>query len=142
MSNIVIGSKFEREFCKLLVQHGFYSLRIPKNAGGQQPADVLAVKGRYHALIDCKVISSLKQGFDFRRVEDNQRTAMKLFAQKAGEGGWFAICMPNQEIRMLPLTAIEMIEAHGKKSMSLADLFSDRNTWSFEDWLWRAETWR
>lgn len=141
MSNIVIGSKFEREFCKLLVEHGFYSLRIPKNAAGQQPADVLAVKGNYHALIDCKMVSGMKQGFDFRRVEINQRTAMKLFAQKGGEGGWFAICLPTQEIRMLPLQAIEIAEAQGKKRLTLTELSSDGFTWSFDEWLRRAETW-
>ena len=141
MSNLVIGSKFERDFCKLLVEHGFYSLRIPKNAGGQQPADVLAVKGRYHALIDCKVISGMKHGFDLRRVEDNQRTAMKLFAQKGGENGWFAICLPNLDIRMLALQTIEAVEMHGKHSLNLAELSSPDFTWSFEQWLGRGEAW-
>ena len=37
------GNEFEREFCQLLSQKGFWVLNIPQYSAGQ-PSDVIAVK--------------------------------------------------------------------------------------------------
>ena len=133
-SNIANGSRFEREMMKVLSGDGFWVLRIPQNAGGQQPADLIAVKGRYHALIDCKVISGGR--FPFERVEDNQWSSMGRFREIGGEVGWFALQLPDGKIRMLDLDTIKALEEVGKKSLSLKDMDF---TWSLKDWLERAD---
>lgn len=138
MSNITIGSKFERVFCELLAQNGYWVHRIKQNEGGQQPADVIAVKGKFHALIDCKVVSTTK-GFSFDRVEDNQRTAMTMFEERGGEDGWFAILLPSKQIVMLNLWQIEHHESNGKHSLSTEELESGRFTTSLAGWMRRGE---
>ena len=137
-SNASIGANFENAFCKMLKNHGFWALRIIPNAGGQQPADIIAVKGRYTALIDCKVIST-KRGFPFYRVEDNQLTAMEQFLKITKEPGWFAIRLDDGEIRMLGEDEIAWALLGGENSFSQEELRSDK-TMSLTDWLERAET--
>ena len=141
MSNIVLGSRFEREFCERLRENGFWALRIPQSASGQQPADVVAIKGRYHALIDCKVVST-KHGFSFERVEDNQRIAMHLFRQKCNEWGWFAILTPEMEIRMMSYAQLSACERVGMKSLPLSEMRNPCYTGSFEEWVRRADEWK
>jgi len=142
VSNIKIGSKFEREFCKMLSESGFWVHRITPNASGQQPADVIAIKDGYHALIDCKVVSNEKQGFSFQRVEDNQRSSMELFKARGGEVGWFAIRLLSGEVRMLHYNQLMVCEEQGMKRLTIDDLQMSLFTWSFEQWVRRAEQWR
>lgn len=136
-SNLAMGSEFEQDFCLFLAQRGFWVHRMAQNAAGQQPADVIAVKGRFHALIDCKVVSTVR-GFTFSRVEDNQRTAMTLFEQCGQEDGWFAIKLPNGKIEMLSLWQIENYELNGRKSLNTQELDSGKFTISLDAWLRRA----
>jgi len=131
--NITEGNRFERVMAEILSAKGFWVLRIPQNAGGQQPADLIAVKGRYHALIDCKVVSGDRFAFD--RIEDNQHYAMGRFAQIGEETGWFAIRMPDGGVRMLDMESIEAIEENGQRSMNLKELST---VMGLEEWTKRA----
>ena len=131
-SNLAAGSLFERQMAKMLADDGFWALVVPRNAGGQQPADILAVKGKYHVLIDCKVVSGDR--FPFDRVEDNQHYAMGKFFEIGGEVGWFALLLPDGEVRMLDLETVELLEDDDKKSLSVKDLKDSYYTRSFQDW--------
>ena len=42
-SNKKLGNLFEREFCEILAQHGFWVHNLTQNANGQ-PADIIAVR--------------------------------------------------------------------------------------------------
>ena len=74
------GGRFEQEMSALLADHGFWVHVLQQNKAGQ-PADIIAIRGRFHTLIDCKVISDDK-GFSFDRVEENQKYAMRMFHRK------------------------------------------------------------
>lgn len=120
-SNLAAGSKFERLLAGILSSDGFWVLRIPQNAGGQQPADLIAIKGRYHALIDCKVVSGDR--FNLDRIEDNQYNAMTKFRDIGGEVGWFAILMPDGSIHMLDLDTVNAMDGQRKRSLNLRELY-------------------
>ena len=75
------GGRFEQELAEILFKHGFWAHVMQQNKAGQ-PADLIAVRGKFHTLIDGKVISD-NNGFPFSRIEENQRSAMKMF-QKNG----------------------------------------------------------
>ena len=138
-SNVMAGYRFEMELCEMLRENGFWALRITPGAAGQQPADIIAVKKNYHALIDCKLVS-VANGFRFSRVEDNQRTSMTIFKEKCGEQGWFAIRLPDSNIRMLGLDTIEELEKKGRASLSIADLMECSITW--KEWLTWVTQWK
>lgn len=132
MSNIKDGNAFEREFCILLAENGFWVHRLNQNVAGQQPADVIAIKGNLHTLIDCKVCSTA-YGFRFSRVEDNQRSAMELFERKTGRPCWFALKLPDGQIRMLRYRWVPIQEERGHKGIKPGDI--PWITTSFQNWL-------
>lgn len=138
-SNLAVGARFEREFCQLLAKNGFWVHRIVQNVAGQQPADIIAVKDHFHALIDCKVVSTIK-GFTFDRVEDNQRLAMALFKSRCSEDGWFALKLPSGKIEMLNLWQVEHHESQGRHSINTVELESGKFTTTIDGWMRRAET--
>ncbi len=118
-SNRAVGNAFEQELCELLFNHGFWSKNLKQDNSGQ-PADVIAVRNGKAYLIDCKDCSS--KGFDLRRIEDNQITAMQLWKECGNGQGWFAIKIPTDEIYMLPLFAV-MAYKNNKSSMSFAEIY-------------------
>lgn len=131
------GGKFEQELSHALADNGFWVHVMQQNKSGQ-PADIIAVKGKFHTLIDCKLISDNK-GFPFERVEDNQKLAMRMFQRKAHELCYFALKLPNEEIRLISLERIETLKGRGRKRLSEKDL--SEQTWTLEKWLESAEVW-
>ena len=125
------GNKFEQELSHELAQAGFWVHVMQQNKAGQ-PADIIAIKEKFHTLIDCKVCE--KGIFVFRRVEENQRFAMTTFFRKAGELCYFALKMPNGDIRMISLTRIDLLAARGKKSLNADELKTEARL--LEDWLY------
>lgn len=101
-SNRAVGNAFEQEFSELLYAYGFWVHRLTQDSAGQ-PADVIAVRNKTAYLIDCKDCSA--KGFDLRRVEENQITAMQLWDECGNGQGWFAI-KAQGEIYMLPLLVV------------------------------------
>lgn len=130
MTNKKIGNTFETALCNLLFQNGFWAHNMTQNAAGQ-PADVIAVKEHYHTLIDCKALSQ-QRAFPFSRVEDNQRSAMELFRQRGFWCCWFALLLPDGEIRMLKYEDILKMEQEGKTSLPFQEI-KDR-TMTFKVW--------
>ena len=113
-SNRAVGNAFEQEFSELLYAYGFWCHRLTQDSAGQ-PADVIAVRNKTAYLIDCKDCSS--KGFDLRRVEENQITAMQLWDECGNGQGWFAIKVPTGDIYMLPLV---VVLAHKSRQSSLS----------------------
>lgn len=109
---------------------------MQQNKSGQ-PADIIAVKGRYHTLIDCKVCDN--GFFSFDRIEDNQRSAMKTFFRKCGELSYFALKLPDESIWMISLERCETLRNRGKKKLTEDDIRT--GTWSLEAWLDSSNTW-
>lgn len=130
MSNKAIGNRFEREMSKVLAENGFWCHVMQQNKSGQ-PADIIAVKGRYHVLIDCKEMSDDR--FEFYRAEENQRLAMNRFQKRGGQVCWFALKLPNDEIRMLSYFHLLRLEKKGKKSLGGDELM--KNTVPLSAWL-------
>lgn len=123
-SNKEIGNRFEKEMSKTLAENGFWCHVMQQNKAGQ-PADIIAVKGRYHVLIDCKEMSDDR--FEFYRAEENQRLAMNRFQERGGQVCWFALKMPDGEVRMLSYFQILRKEKNGKKSLGGEELIKNSN---------------
>ena len=130
MSNKAIGNRFEREMSKVLAENGFWCHVMQQNKAGQ-PADIIACRGRYHTLIDCKVLSD--GVFVFSRVEENQRYAMNRFQDRGEQVCWFALKMPDGNVRMLSHLVILRKEQNGKKSLRGEELVENTN--SLSEWL-------
>ena len=117
-SNRAVGNAFEQEFSELLYAYGFWVHRLTQDSAGQ-PADVIAVRNKIAYLIDCKDCSS--RGFDLRRVEENQITAMQLWEESGNGLGWFAIKVPTGDIYMLPLIVVMAYKSR-QSSLSYAEI--------------------
>ena len=117
--NRTTGGRFEQELSHILAENGFWVHVMQQNKAGQ-PADLIAVKGRFHTLIDCKVCEN--GYFPFDRIEENQRSAMKMFFRKTGELCYFALKMPDGEIRMVNLARLETIQNRPLSSSSNAPM--------------------
>lgn len=137
-SNKQAGNEFENDFALILAQEGFWAHVMQQNKAGQ-PSDIIAVKGKFHTLIDCKVISDPSKGFPFSHVEYNQRLAMDAFSKKGKEPCFFALKFPNADIRILGYGAIKTLEERGYKSVT--QKMMEYETWSFDEWLACVNVW-
>lgn len=117
-SNRAVGNAFEQELCELLFDYGYWVHNLKQDNSGQ-PADVIAVRNKVAYLIDCKDCSA--KGFDLRRVEENQITAMQLWDECGNGQGWFAIKVPTGKIYMLPLFVV-LVYKSTQSSMSYAEI--------------------
>ena len=144
-NNKVSGNRFENDFADILAKHGFWAHVMQQKKEGQ-PADIIAVKGRFHTLIDCKEVSDIADGFPFSRVEENQRLAMKMFTKRCGELCYFALKLPVEEgedplsnIRIISMSRIETLE--GRAHKRITPKMMETETWKLEDWLESASVW-
>ena len=128
-SNRAVGNAFEQEFSELLYAYGFWVHRLTQDSAGQ-PADVIAVKNKTAYLIDCKDCSA--KGFDLRRVEENQITAMQLWNECGNGQGWFAIKIPTGDIYMIPLFVV-MAYKYTQSSLSYSEIHEHGKP--FETWV-------
>lgn len=136
MSNKRLGNEFEREFCQILHDHGFWAHNFAQKKGGQ-PADVIASINGNPALIDCKVCST-KRGFKLDRMEENQILSMSLW-YKTGNGlGFFALKF-DSEIVIVPAPVLSRL-ASIKSSITLKDI-KDNYYMTLEGWikLWKSQ---
>ena len=131
------GGRFEQALANTLAQAGFWAHVLQQNKAGQ-PADIIAVKGRYHTLIDCKVISD-ERGFPFKRIEENQKTAMNAFSKRGGELCWFALCLPDGSVWMLSNKRAAGYVNTGMKRLSETEI--RENAMPIDQWLTESEIW-
>ena len=134
--NRTVGGRFEQELSHTLAEHGFWVHVMQQNKAGQ-PADIIAVRGRFHTLIDCKVCEN--GFFAFERIEDNQRLSMKRFFNRCGELCYFALKMPDGEIRMVSLERCETLKGRGYKRITEERMKTE--TWHLDKWLESSRTW-
>ena len=134
--NRSVGGRFEQELAEKLAENGFWCHVMQQNKAGQ-PADLIAVKGKFHTLIDCKVCEN--GTFSFDRIEDNQRSAMRMFFRKASELCYFALKLPDGSVRMISLPRIDTLKGRLKKQLSKEDM--QKETWLLEDWIAACGTW-
>ena len=131
-SNRAVGNAFESELCNLLFDNGFWAHNLKQDNSGQ-PADVIAVRNKVAYLIDCKDCSA--KGFDLRRIEDNQITAMDLWEQCGNGQGWFAIKV-NDEIWMMPKITM-MAYVSYQCTLSFAEIYESAKP--FEKWVTKCK---
>lgn len=134
MSNKSDGNAFERDFCAILAQHGFWAHNMAQSKLGQ-PADVVAVRNKIGYLIDCKVVSG--NAFELRRMEDNQVHAMRLWMKRGNSVPQFAIRLSDGGIYMAPYPVLHMMREHGQtriKDQIIRDMFP-----RLEDWIKECE---
>jgi len=135
--NRTVGGQFEQEMAEILYKNGFWAHVMQQNKAGQ-PSDIIAVKRKFHTLIDAKVISDDK-GFPFERIEENQKLAMKMFQRRCGELCYFALKLPDDSIWMISLERMETLRNRGKKRMTDHEIRTQ--TWSLETWLKASDDW-
>lgn len=128
--NRTTGGRFEQELSILLARNGFWVHVFQQNKSGQ-PADIIAIRDRFHTLIDCKVCEN--GFFAFDRIEENQRLAMKSFFNKAGELSYFALKLPDGEIRMVSMERCTILQGRGKRRISAEDM--KKETRDFDNWI-------
>ena len=134
--NRTVGGRFEQELAEKLAGNGFWVHVMQQNKAGQ-PADIIAVKGKFHTLIDCKVCENDMLSFD--RVEENQRIAMSMFTWKTRELCYFALKLSDESIRMISLSRIETLKGRAKKRLSREDIRTE--TWNLDDWIESSKVW-
>lgn len=117
-SNRAVGNAFEQELCQLLYDRGFWAHNLKQDNSGQ-PADVIATRNKVAYLIDCKDCSA--KGFDLRRVEENQMTAMELWEMCGNGQGWFALKI-NGAIWMMPKFTMLAYLNH-QSTLSFAEIY-------------------
>ena len=127
-SNRAIGNAFEQELCKRLFDNGFWSHNLKQDNAGQ-PADVIAVRNKVAYLIDCKNCSA--KGFDLRRVEENQITAMDLWEECGNGQGWFALKI-NEGIWMIPSFSMKAYLNY-QSTLSFGEIYETAKP--FEKWV-------
>ena len=127
-SNKKIGNDFERRFCEILSEHGFWVHNFAQNQDGQ-PADVIAVRNNMPYLIDCKVCE--KGIFQLSRIEENQILSMQYWLDTRNDDAWFALKV-NGDIWMI--TYRRIMYAKEKRSVLNTDDIYNRGV-LLEDWL-------
>jgi len=135
--NRSVGTRFEAELCEILAQYGFWAHNMQQNHAGQ-PADIIAIRGAFHTLIDCKHIADDK-GFPFSEIRENQRSAMKMFQRKCGQLCYFAFKLPDDTIWLVTLERMDILIS--RKKARLTDEEIRTQTWSLESWLDSSKTW-
>lgn len=135
--NRSVGTRFETELCEILGQNGFWAHNMQQNAAGQ-PSDIIALRGAYSVLIDCKHIAGDK-GFPFSQIRENQREAMKMFQRRTGQLGYFAFKLPDDTIWLVTLERMDTLAGRGKKRLTDEEIRTQ--TWSLESWLESSKTW-
>ena len=131
-SNRAVGNAFEQELCDLLFDKGFWAHNLKQDNSGQ-PADVIAVRNSIAYLIDCKECSA--KGFDLRRIEDNQVTAMALWNECGNGQGWFAIKM-HERIYMMPYVTMIAYKIR-QSTLSFEEIFAIARP--FGEWVSRCK---
>lgn len=93
-----IGTDFEREFCRILADKGYWVHFISPDKTGAQPFDIIAVKDNKPYVFDCKTCEA--DTFNISRLEDNQIMAFEKWL-KCGNSQPMIAIKHNSEIRLL-----------------------------------------
>ena len=89
MNNKKLGTAFEREFCELLANKGWWVHFLAPSASGSQPFDVIACRNERCIPFDCK--TSASHIFPYSRLEDNQICAFEKWLACGNENPMIAV---------------------------------------------------
>lgn len=118
VNNKKLGNSFERDFCLIASEYGFWAHRLQDNKNGQ-PADVIIAKGNQSALVDCKVCDN--NVFPLIRMEENQINAMRKWLHCGNIYAAFALKL-NDDIRMIDYETLMKLRNLGTKSLDEKDI--------------------
>lgn len=104
MNNKKIGSDFEREFCKMLNEKGYWVHFITPDISGSQPFDIIAAKNNRPYAFDCK--TNAGKWFNLSRLEDNQVMAFDKWVER-GNGTPFIAVKYKDNVYCLPYLKIK-----------------------------------
>lgn len=120
MNNKRSGNAFEKQFCILASEHGFWAHKMQDNKNGQ-PADVIMAKNDEPILVDCKVCEN--NVFPLSRIEENQWNAMTLWLRRGNKYAMFALFI-NNEIRMISFETLKHYKENGVKQLNLTQILT------------------
>lgn len=130
MSNKSSGNRAEEEFAKLLSGQGYWVHRLADRVNGQ-PFDIIAVKDNRAIAFDCKECESGR--FEFRRIEPNQETAMKLWNACGNGDVGFAMRAPTGKWFYIPYSECAYLRERGSRSIDVTECipfqFQEENGW-------------
>ncbi len=112
------GRDFENQVTKDLKAAGYWVLRIPQNESGQQPFDILAIKGKRIVAYDAKVLSDGTR-FPLDRIEDNQYNAFRLMEKKTGAEEIGLLILAEDKVRYMDVSRIVSELSLGRKSIDV-----------------------
>ena len=113
---------FEERITKMLKEAGYWALRIPPNEAGQQPFDIIAIKGKRILTYDAKLLSN-RTRFPLSRIEDNQYNAFELVEKKTGADEIGLLILDEDDnIRFMSIDKIHTETWLGHKSVNISDL--------------------
>jgi len=115
------GREFENKVAKKLKEAGYWVLRIPQNETGQQPFDILAIKGKRILAYDAKVVSDGNR-FPLDRIEDNQYNAFQLIHKKTGAEEIGLLILADDKVRFMDISRMNTELWLGKKSVQIDSL--------------------
>ena len=118
VNNKKLGNSFERDFCLIASEYGFWAHRLQDNKNGQ-PADVIIAKGNQSALVDCKVCEN--NVFPLIRMEENQINAMKKWLYCGNAYAAFALKL-DDDIRIIDYETLMKLRNLGTKSLDEEDI--------------------
>lgn len=129
------GAEFERKFCEWARDNNWWALNIPHSKVGQQPFDVIAIKGSSILACDCKVMSNSGSSFPLRRVEDNQWLAFEALEKRSpfaiiGIVVWHDV---SAQMFFVPYKVLKTAKDNEQKSIKLGIGFRLEHI----DMLWR-----
>lgn len=89
MNNKKLGTKFEKRFCEILKEKGYWVHFIQPDGRGAQPFDIIAMRDGVAYAFDCKTCKD--HIFRIGRAEENQILAFDLWMSKGGVAPLFAV---------------------------------------------------
>lgn len=126
------GLAFEREFCQMLFDKGWWVHNLAQNAAGQ-PFDVIALKDYRAVAFDCKVCS--QDNFKVSRIEENQWNAMKLWSERTNFVCAFILKMPDGKMFYLSYRRVStLVEVYRVKTLNRKEL--EQYAIHVEDMIW------
>ena len=115
------GREFEDYIVKMLGASGYWAHRISPDESGQQPFDIIALKGDVACAYDAKVISKGNR-FPLTRVEDNQLNAFGLFRKRVRYTDIGCLIYHSGDIRFYSVDEIVADMLNGVKSIDVRGL--------------------
>lgn len=115
------GREFEDMCIRKLSNAGYWAHRIHPDESGQQPFDIIAVKGYRISFYDAKVVSK-GMSFSMSRLEDNQYNSFALVSRKVRAEEIGLLIYAEGTIYYMDFVRIERAVRNGEKRIRIGEL--------------------